>query len=256
MIDGLDLRRNPAFEMVFGGWDGSVLEPIVEDSKLGHNWDRVDGPADYELNVHFFEDIPGCQDQSLQTLTSQRDWRSLSFNFRLTSEVFDDGRIQINNLDDPEVVITGLVDPFTVQPLVDAGPVVIISEGDFYVQDITITDPHSATWDVTIDYGDGTSDNFPDLGTSTVITDHLYADNPPGEPNGFFTVTDDVFNVHCAVFPNPPECTVTDTLTVTVNNVAPTVTAEADLTTDEGTEIVNSAKLEPSSLSVTVVLTM
>ena len=45
-----------------------------------------------------------------------------------------------------------------------------------------------------------------------------------------------MFNVHCAAHFNTPDCTVTDTLDVTVNNVAPTVDADvgADDSVDEG----------------------
>ncbi len=225
LYDGQSISGVPSIsEIILGGWDavaGVALAPFTTSSApTTIDWDR-DGVTDsrYQQNVHYFEDIAGCQDTSTAILYSLKDWTALSFNFR-TASTFDSGMITINQDDTPPVVTVGTLDPETVKPIVDAGADVTINEGQFYEPNITITDPHSTSWTVTIDYDDGTSDVIPIDSLNTEIQDHLYPDN------GVFNVSVTVVNQHGG--------TETDTLVVTVENVPPTVSPGPDQTTDEG----------------------
>ncbi len=100
-------------------------------------------------------------------------------------------------------------------PTVDAGEDQTIEEGELVsfagsFSDPGIADTHSIEWD----FGDGV------MTDSTLTPSHVYADN--GTYTVTLTVTDDDGGVG------------SDTLTVTVNNVAPTVEAGADQMVNEG----------------------
>ena len=110
-----------------------------------------------------------------------------------------------------------------VAPTVDAGAdPAAVNEGDlvdFGVDTVSFTDPGTLdTHTATIDYEtDGTIDVTIDSATSPfTIPAHPYADDTGGPFTVTVTVTDDDGGSH------------SDTLTVTVNNVAPTVDAGAD----------------------------
>ena len=131
-----------------------------------------------------------------------------------------------------------------VDPALDAGQDQTVDEGTFITLDpATFTDPGfdnaaggtSEDFSATIDWGDGhtepaadiTLDETPGsegvLTTGTIDATHAYADN------GVYTVTVTIKDDHGNV--------VSDTFTVTVNNVDPTLDAGQDQTVDEGTFI-------------------
>ncbi|MCP4541931.1 MAG: tandem-95 repeat protein, partial [Chloroflexi bacterium] len=105
-------------------------------------------------------------------------------------------------------------------PQVEAGPDQTVDEGGTASFTGSFTDPdigdtHTVVWDL----GDGNT------ATDTLSPTHVYADNAA---SGAYTVTLTVTDSQSGV--------VSDTLLVTVNNVAPTVDAGPDQFTNEGTE--------------------
>ena len=113
-----------------------------------------------------------------------------------------------------------------VAPAVDAGSDQTVDEGDVVNFSGSFTDPGSAdTHTVDWDFGDAS------IAGGTLTPSHVYADN--GIYTVALTVTDDDGGVG------------TDTLTVTVNNVAPTVNAGSDQTVDEGDTI----SLDPATFN-------
>ena len=115
---------------------------------------------------------------------------------------------------------TSTVTVNNVAPTVDAGVDQVVNEGDLVTVNPSFTDPSILdTHTATVNWGDGTVN---DLGTQTspFLDTHTYADN-------------DVYTVTVTVIDDDGGVGV-DTLTVTVNNVVPTVTAPADVFGDEG----------------------
>jgi PKD repeat protein len=108
-----------------------------------------------------------------------------------------------------------------VAPAVDAGPDSRFDEGSSFVSSGLFTDPGADTWMATVDYGDGSNVQALSLSADkTFAVSHLYGDN--GVYTVTVTVTDDDGSVG------------SDTMTVTVNNVAPVVDAGPDATINEG----------------------
>ena len=106
-----------------------------------------------------------------------------------------------------------------VAPDVSAGADDTIDEGDTFTGSGSFTDPGADTWTATVNYGEGAGVQPLTLVGQTFNLSNLY------QQDGTYTVTvcvndDDTF-----------DC---DSLTVTVNNVAPDVSAGADDTIDEG----------------------
>ena len=149
--------------------------------------------------------------------------------------------VTVKDDDGNEVSDTFTVTVNNVDPTLDAGQDQTVDEGTFITLDpATFTDPGfdnaaggtSEDFTATIDWGDGhtepaaeiTLDETPGsegvLTTGTIDATHAYADN------GVYTVTvtvkDDDGNV------------VSDTFTVTVNNVSPTLTVVGSQAIDEG----------------------
>ena len=123
--------------------------------------------------------------------------------------------------DDDGGVGTGTIDVtiLNVAPTVEAGADQVADEGNIVSFSGSYFDPgfldtHTFDWD----FGDG------NIATGTLTPYHIYGDN--GIYTVTLTVTDDDGGVG------------TDTLEVTVNNVAPTVEAGVDLEVDEGAELV------------------
>ncbi|MFH1921247.1 MAG: PKD domain-containing protein, partial [Planctomycetota bacterium] len=105
-----------------------------------------------------------------------------------------------------------------VAPTVDAGADQAVSEGDLVSFVGSFTDPSSVdTHLIQWNFGDG------NLAFGSLATSHAYADN------GIYTVILTVFDDDLGVG--------TDTLTVIVNNVAPTVNAGPDQTVGEGAPV-------------------
>jgi PKD repeat protein len=118
-----------------------------------------------------------------------------------------------------------------VAPTVDAGSDKNMNEGSLMTGSGSFTDPGSDTWTGTIDYGDGTGSQALSLSGKSFSFSHVYADN------GVYTVT-------ITITDNSNDFGV-DSIMVTVNNVAPVLSAGSDQTVNEG-EIVT---LDPASFN-------
>ncbi len=114
---------------------------------------------------------------------------------------------------------TATVTVNNVAPTVDAGLDKTILEGGTFSSSGSFTDPGTDTWTATVNYGDGSGAQSLTLSGKTFSLSHVYADD------GSYTVTVSVFD---------GSATSTDTATVTVNNVAPVVSASGAATVDEG----------------------
>ena len=126
---------------------------------------------------------------------------------------------------------TALVTVNNVAPIVDAGPDATMDEGSLFSQTGSITDPGTETWSATVDYGDGGGPVPLTINPDqTFELSHTYADN-----NGVSTVT---------VFVDDGDDTDTDTVLVTVQNVAPAITFPNGMLVDE-----NSAFTRPGSFT-------
>ena len=107
-----------------------------------------------------------------------------------------------------------------VAPSVDAGGDATIDEGSSFSGAGSFSDPGADTWSATVDYGDGAGPVALSLNPDkTFSLSHTYAQD------GSYTVT---------VVVGDDDESGTDTATVTVDNVAPTVEVGNDATIDEG----------------------
>ena len=104
-------------------------------------------------------------------------------------------------------------------PVVSAGADAEIDEGGTFSQNGSFTDPDANSWTATVDYGDGSGVQPVTLVGKTFSLSHLYTDN--GTYNVTVTVDDGTASG-------------SDGVVVTVNNVAPVVSAGADATINEG----------------------
>jgi len=117
------------------------------------------------------------------------------------------------------VPLAGEVVPNTA-PQVDAGGDTSVAEGSTMTRSGSFTDPDDDSWTGTVDYDDGGGAQSLTLNLDKSFSlSHTYADN------GSYTVSVSV---------DDGTVSDTDTFTVTVTNVAPTVTAATDQTVDEG----------------------
>ena len=107
-----------------------------------------------------------------------------------------------------------------VAPVVSAGADATVNEGSLYGDSGSFTDPGADTWTATVDYGDGSGVQPLALNPDkTFSLSHTYADN--GVYTVTVTVTDDEGASH------------SDSLDVTVNNMAPVVDTLAATSVDE-----------------------
>jgi len=122
-----------------------------------------------------------------------------------------------------------------VAPAVDAGVDQTVAEGALVDFAGTLTDPGADSWTLKVDYGDGTAVEELDLNDAKIFaTSHTYSDG--GSYTVIVTVTDDDGGEG------------TDTLVVTVNNVAPTVDAGEDQSAEEGSLVSYSGSfLDPGA---------
>ena len=113
-------------------------------------------------------------------------------------------------------------------PVVEAGPNQNVNEGGTVFLNGLITNPAPVTYTIDWDFGDGST------ASETLTPSHVYADN--GVYTVILTVTDNYGGAG------------TDTLAVTVNNVAPVVDAGSDATIDEaGTFISSGSFTDPGA---------
>lgn len=108
-------------------------------------------------------------------------------------------------------------------PQVNAGNDITISEGATITQAGSFTDPDSSSWTVTANYGDGSGTQTLTPNGNQFSLEHTYVDN------GEYTVTVSVNDGSGGVG--------TDTLLVTVNNVAPEVSAVGEQSAKRGEPI-------------------
>jgi hypothetical protein len=102
------------------------------------------------------------------------------------------------------------VSVINVAPTVNAGADATANEGAAFSQSGSFADPGADTWTATVDYGDGSGVQALALSGKTFTLNHVYADN------GVYTVTVAVTDDNGG--------SGSDTVQVTVNNVAPTIT--------------------------------
>jgi VCBS repeat-containing protein len=111
-------------------------------------------------------------------------------------------------------------------PVVDAGPDATIDEGSEFASSGSFTDPDSFLWIATVNYGEDSDDS-----TLTLNFDGTFELNHTYPNDGAFTVTVEVSDfLETGV----------DTVTVTVNNVAPSVDAGPDGTINQGETFTSS----------------
>lgn len=109
-------------------------------------------------------------------------------------------------------------------PIVDLGLDAIVNEGEVFARSLSFVDPDSSdSWTATVDYGNGSGEQPLPLTGKDFELAHTYADN--GDYVITVTVTDSYGESD------------SDTMFVTVLNVAPLVNVGPDLTVDEGGEL-------------------
>ena len=144
-----------------------------------------------------------------------------------TGTLFDDYTITATVTDDDTGTASALatVTVNNVAPVVSFTGDTIIDEGSSFSGSGTFSDPGTDTWTATVDYGDGSgAQPLPLAPDKTFNLSHIYADD--GDFTVTVTVYDDDLGSH------------SDTFTVEVVNVNPTLDAGPDLTgIDEGTFI-------------------
>ena len=121
---------------------------------------------------------------------------------------------------------TTVVTVNNVSPVVDAGADTAINEGGTFTGNGSFTDPGADTWTATVNYGDGGAAGDLPLTDKTFSLSHTYAQE--GAKTITVCVTDDDTGTDC------------DEVVVTVNNVAPTVSAGADTNLNEGDMFIRS----------------
>ncbi|MCI0551445.1 MAG: PKD domain-containing protein [Anaerolineae bacterium] len=106
-------------------------------------------------------------------------------------------------------------------PQFELGDDVTMDEGTQFTRSAAFTDPDSAQWELEVDYGDGSSPVNTTLNAEgSFDLDHTYVDN------GIYTLTVSITDDAGAV--------TSDTILVTVQNVAPVVNAGSDQTIQTG----------------------
>ena len=111
------------------------------------------------------------------------------------------------------------VEVTNVAPAVAAGDDAILNEGDTFSQAGSFTDPGADIWTAKVNYGDGSGPQALAVIGKTFQLSHTYTQD------GVYTVT---------VTVNDGTDSGSDTVKVTVNNVAPVVTPPGNQTVDEG----------------------
>ena len=135
-------------------------------------------------------------------------------SFQETHQYLDDRvyQIQVQVADDDGDVASSSrsLTVSNVAPTVEAGPDAVVDEGSTFMGSVSFTDPGSDTWTATVDYGDGSEPETVLLADKSLTLRHLYEDD--GSYTVIVTVADDDTGVG------------SETLTVTVGNLAPVVT--------------------------------
>ena len=175
---------------------GSFTDPGADSWTATVDYDDGLGPLPLALTGKTFELSHTYPDEGI---------------FTLTVEVCDDDE----GCGSDSLTVT--VD--NVPPVVEIGGDGAIDEGDTFSRSGSFTDPDSDTWTATVDYGDGLGPQPLSLIDKTFQLSHTYTDDDA------YTLTVEVCD--------DKECS-SDSLTVTVDNVAPTVNVGNDTTLEEG----------------------
>jgi len=122
-----------------------------------------------------------------------------------------------------------------VAPAVDAGDDAGIGEGGTFTGSGSFTDPGDDSWTATVDYGDGSGVQGLALSGNSFDLSHVYVDN------GVYTVT--------VVVEDDDDGVGTDTLTVSVRNIAPVVEPIGNVTIDSGETVVLSASFSDAGVN-------
>ncbi|NQW18354.1 MAG: CSLREA domain-containing protein, partial [Chloroflexi bacterium] len=147
-------------------------------------------------------------------------------SYTVTVEVTDNAGAKGS---DTLTVTVNNVAPTIVSP--EVGFDALIGEGELFTTTVAFTDPGADLWTASVDYGDGTGTGPISLATKNFGTSHVYADN------GNYTLTVVVIDDDGAY--------ATSSVPVSVFNVAPTVNAGSDQSSDEGSVI----SLAPSTFN-------
>jgi len=247
--DIVSMSGSPARNSTIGGFDGSHpipvgFTPTVNATGTKIDWNRNGLAAGtYSQNVNYFA-LGGCDTNTgTPTLTSFSDWTNLVYNFRGSSGM-DKGFTTANQFHD-DVLEAGTASDETLKPIIDTIEDVTVPEG-LFSYDLTIHDPDSLSWDILVNYGDGSEeDNVffePDVDgedDTTIPLSHVYADGP----NGPHTVTITVTSNRAAACACGAEASTT--FDVTVENVAPVVVAGIDQEINEG----ETLSLDPATFT-------
>jgi len=153
LTDGSYVIGSKTRTMVIGGIDsgGNVLSTFTVNAGTKPlrgtptaqpiNWDRTATVFTGPLNVHYFANVPGCQDQtkygpaidgSFTGLRSQDDWNTIAFNFRVFDS-FDSGAFNPQGDEDQEPTIT-------IKKITIGGDGTFEFATDFGVSSVTTTD--------------------------------------------------------------------------------------------------------------------
>jgi subtilisin family serine protease len=200
---------------VYFGFTGTGFSLIAKTSNTsGKAWVSIDGGTRTLVDLY-----------SAGTLYQQRVWSSQPLSYQShTVKIECSGQkngastgysVNVDALD----ITGGALTPLT-RPTVDAGADASLDEGSTFLQAGGISEPGAHTWTVTVNYGDGgAAANLPVAG-GTFTLSHVYARE--GSYTATVTATDELGR------------TGTDTVNLTVANVAPTFDAGVDAGVNEG----------------------
>ena len=227
-----------------GNYAGSVNIPQVQINVNAPPLADANGPYEANEGTPITFDASGSSDPDIDTLTYRWDFENDGIwdtpysadptaTFTWNDDYFGTVAVDVydsvlNDTDTSEVTVNN------VAPVVNAGADSTINEGDTFTGSGSFTDPGSDTWTATVDYGDGSPVQALTLSGKTFDLSHVYSDD--GVNLVTVTVSDDDSGIG------------TDTLVVTVLNVAPVVDAGANATINEGDTFTGSGSFtDPGS---------
>jgi PKD repeat protein len=210
--------------------------PIDEGSSASISFSNEFDPstADTTAGFHYSFDCSGVDDLAgtyadAGTATSTTCTFTDNGSFMVHGRIFDK--------DNGYTQYSTLVTVSNVAPSVDAGEDASIDEGSTFTGSGDFSDPGADTWTATVDYGDGSGVQALTLAADqTFALSHTYADD------GVYTVT--------VTVSDDDGGTGSDTVEVTVSNVAPTPDiSDEPASSPEGTQItLGGSATDPSSI--------
>ena len=205
--------------------DAGAGGTIDEGDTFGGSGSFTDPDADSWTATVDYGDGDGVQALTLnldKTFDLSHAYASAAGSPYTVTVTVDDGTDSGQNT---ATVTVNTVTPGNTAPQVNAGAGDTIDEGGTFAGSGSFIDLDADTWMATVDYGDGTPTQALPLAGKNFVLSHLYTDE------GAFTVT---------VVVDDGTDSGQDTVLVTVNNVAPEVSAGADATIDEGDTFIGS----------------